>query len=136
VDVEAIRDRLAAQVRAAFPNAINVYSTMPAAPVVPAIIFAPATGTFLTPTAMGGVEDLELVATVLVDKTVDESAQDTLDAWLASSAGLRAAIDSGSTADWSFVVTSPVRGYGQYVFGTGDPAQSFLGFEIPTTVGS
>ncbi len=136
MDVEAVRDRLAAQVRAAFPNAINVHSTMPATVVLPALLLAPATGVFLTPVAMGGVEDLDLVATVLASKTVDENAQDTLDAWLASSNGLRTALDSGSTADWSFVATQPVRGYGQYVFGAGDPAQSYLGFEIPMTVGS
>lgn len=134
-DVKAIRDRLRDQVKG-IVTGINIYDIMPSSPVCPALIFSPAPGLFLTEVSMDGVEDLQLVATVLVSKTVDENAQNLLDAYASEGASnLANAIDAGSTTDWDYAVSLPARNYGRFVFGDGEAAQSFLGFEIPVLVG-
>jgi hypothetical protein len=133
-NVAAVRDRVKSRLQTV--SGLNVYDFMPATPVVPAAIVSPAPGGFLAEVSMDGVEDLSLVVTVLVTKTVDQNAQNALDAYLSEGASnLADAIDSGSTADWDYAVSQPIRNYGRFVFGDGEAAQSFLGFEIPVMVG-
>ena len=132
-DVKAIRDRLKSALQS---TTFFAYDTMPAIPMVPYAIVTPAPGVFLTEVTLDAAEDLELVVTVLVQKVVDGVAQDNADTLLSEgSPNLANLIDSGSTADWDYAVAMPARGYGQYVFGEGEGAQKYLGFEIPVRVG-
>jgi hypothetical protein len=134
VDVETIRTRLATNVKAAV-SGINVLDFMVTTPVLPALIIAPSTGVVDAVMTMDGAHDLALTALVLVSNVVVENAQDTLDGYLSAGAtNLRSALDAGKTTDWDYVMSDPIRSYGQYTFGAGDAAQSFLGFEIPLTV--
>lgn len=135
-DVKAIRDRIRDRVKNAV-SGLNVLDYVPTNPILPTAIIGPAPGAFLAEVSMDGVEDLQLVVTVLVSKVVDENAQNALDTYLSSGAAnnIADAIDSSSTADWDFAVSQSIRNYGQYLFGSGDNAQAFLGFEIPVHVG-
>jgi hypothetical protein len=133
--LSSIRDRLATLAAAADSN-LTPYETVEPQIVVPAIIFMPAPGAFLTEVTQDGCEDLQLVALVLVSKVADDAAQQALDTYASEgSANLANAMDSGSTADWDYSVSQPARGYGEYIFGEGEQAQRYLGFEIPVTVG-
>lgn len=133
-NVVAVRDRLKSRLQTV--SGLMVYDFMPASPVVPCAIVSPQPGVFLTEVSMDGVEDLAMVVTVLVSKTVDENAQNALDTYVSAGASnLADAIDSGSTSDWDFAMSGPIRNYGRFVFGDGEAAQSFLGFEIPVEVG-
>jgi hypothetical protein len=134
-DVKAIRDRLGTNAKAAV-SSVYVSDFMPSTPILPALIIAPPTGTVLTQVTIDGCEDLELTALVLVSKVVDENAQNVLDTYLSEGgSNIRAALEAGPSTDWDFVMSDPIRSYGQYTFGAGDAAQTFLGFEIPLTVG-
>lgn len=139
-DVKAIRNRMKTRLEAV-GNVANlgqlfVYDTMPSTPTVPCAIITPPPGVFLTEVTFDGVEDLSLVVLVLVTKVVDSVAQDNLDTYLSEGApNLADAIDSGATVDWDYAMSGPIRGYGQYTFGTGEAAQPYLGFEIPVMVG-
>jgi hypothetical protein len=132
-NVVAIRDRLKSRLQTI--SGLLVYDFMPSTPVVPCAIVAPQPGVFLAEVSMDGCEDLSMVVTVLVSKTVDENAQNALDTYLSETTNLADAIDSGSTTDWDYAVSQPIRNYGRFVFGDGEGAQSFLGFEIPVDVG-
>ncbi len=135
-DVDAIRSRLKTALEAV--SGLFVFDTMPTQPpsALPCAIIAPAPGAFLAETSMDGVEDLQLVVTVLLQKVVDSAAQGGADTFLSEgSSNLANVIDSGSTADWDYAVAQPARGYGQYVWGGGDNATAYLGFEIPVEVG-
>lgn len=134
MDLAAIRTRLAA--RLATVDGLFVHATMPLDPpnLLPAATIAPAPGQFLAEVTTDDCADLDLVVTVLLQRaSVDSIAQSRLDALVTT---IPAAIDSGPTADWDFAVSSPARGYGQYVWGEGDGAVPFLGFEIPVRVGT
>lgn len=135
-DVKAIRDRLASNLLSTLgANAVWIGDTVPATPILPAVIIAPATGTVLTLATLDGAGELNLVALVLVSKAVEANAQNTLDTYLSTgSSNIRSALESGKTTDWDYVMSGPISGYGQYTFGSGDAAQSFLGFTIPLTV--
>lgn len=133
-DVKAIRDRMKTNLQTI--TGLFAYDTMPSIPVVPCAIVAPAPGVFLAEVSMDGVEDLNLVVTVLLTKVVDAASQDNADTYLSEgSSNIANAIDSGSTTDWDYAVALPARNYGRYVFGDGDGQQQFLGFEIPVVVG-
>ena len=133
-DVKAIRDRLVTLLRTV--SGINVLDVMPTNPVLPAALVAPATGAFLTEVTADGCEDLEMSVLVLVSKTVEENAQNKLDEYLsAGSSNLANAVESGGTTDWDYAVPGAARGYGQYTFGSGDQAETYLGFEIPVLIG-
>jgi hypothetical protein len=133
--LSAIRDRLASLAAAADSN-LTTYETVEPQIVVPALIFAPAPGAFLTEVTVDGAEDLQMIALVLVSKVADDAAQQALDTYASEgSSNLANAMDSGSTADWDYTVSQPARSYGEYVFGEGEQAQRYLGFEIPVTVG-
>lgn len=133
-DLPTIRTAIA--LRAEAVDGIRGYPEMPDSPVVPCAIISPAPGVFLDDVSLDGAEDLNLIALVLVAKVAPDTTQDNLDAYASEGASdIRAAIDSGATADWDFVVTEGARGYGNYTFGTGDGAQVFLGFEVPIAVG-
>jgi hypothetical protein len=133
--LSSIRDRLATLASAA-DSRLTTYETVEPQVVVPALIFMPAPGNFLTEVTVDGAEDLQMVALVLVSKVTDDLAQQALDTYASEgSANLANAMDSGSTADWDYAVSQPARGYGEYVFGEGEQAQRYLGFEIPVTVG-
>lgn len=133
MDLAAIRTRLAVQL--ATVSGLFVHATMPLDPpnLLPAATIAPAPGQFLDKVTTDDCTDLDLVVTVLLQKAgVDSIAQSRLDALITT---IPAVIDSGPTADWDFAVSSPARGYGQYIWGDGDGAVPFLGFEIPVRVG-
>lgn len=133
-DVKAIRDRLANLVKAAV-SGVSVMDFMVSSPVLPAAIVAPSTGQVLSVETFDGAEDLELTVLVLVSKAVDENAQNALDTYMSEgSSSIRTALESGKTTDWDFTMSGPIRSYGQYTFGSGDGAMTFLGFEIPVTV--
>ena len=133
-DVKAIRDRLKTNLQTI--SGLFVFDTMPTTPDCPCAIIAPAPGQFLAEVSLDGVEDLNLVVTVLLQKTVEAVGQDNADTYLSEgSSNIANAIDSGSTTDWDYAVALPARNYGRYQFGDGDPAQLFLGFEIPVVVG-
>jgi hypothetical protein len=135
-DVKAIRDRFVTRIKASVTG-INVMDYMPVNPILPAALVAPAPGTFLTEVTNDGCEDLEFVVTVLVSRTVEENAQNRLDEYLAEGASqnLANAVESGSTADWDYAIVGAIRNYGAFVFGSGEQAEMFLGFEMPVTVG-
>jgi hypothetical protein len=85
---------------------------------------------------MDGARDLSFVLLVLVQKVIDRTSQDALDGHLSTGAeDIRAAVDAGTTADWDFAITLSARNYGEFVWGSGEGAQRYLGFEIPVTVG-
>lgn len=135
-DVKAIRDRLKTNLRTAFPSTLVLYDTFPAQPIVPCVAIAPAAEVALAEVTMDAAEDLSLVATVLVKKVVEWAAQDDADEYLSEGASnIANALDSGSSADWDYVVALPARGYGQYVFGEGEGALRYLGFQIPLAIG-
>lgn len=134
-DIGAIRTAIQTRLKTVSPR-LTCYRTMPPSPILPAAIVAPATGPFLAEVTMDGAEDLDLVVLVLVQKVLEDDAQDALDVYLSGgAANIADAIDSGSTADWDYAMCEPARGYGQYVFGDGEQAQRYLGFEIPVEVG-
>lgn len=136
MDLKAIRDRLKTELQTV--TGLFVFDTSPAAPPVtlPAAIIAPMTGGFLNEVTMDGVEDLDLVVLVLLQKVVDSAAQDNADTLLSAGASnIANAIDSGHTTDWDYAVAKPARGYGQYVWGEGEGAVTYLGFEIPVEIG-
>lgn len=135
-DVKAVRERLASNLLSALgANLVWIGDTVPATPVLPAVIIAPAPGTVLTLTTLEGAGVLNLVAMVLVSNVVTANAQNALDTYLSTGASnIRSALESGSSTDWDYVATEPISSYGQYTFGTGDAAQTFLGFTIPLTV--
>jgi hypothetical protein len=132
-DLGAIRSRL--KTALAVIDGLHALDVMPTQPpsVLPCAIVSPAPGVFLSEVTMDDAEDLQLVVTVLVQKVVDSIAQGAADDFLSGS--IRDAIDSSATADWDYAVAQPARGYGQYVWGAGENATSYLGFEIPVTVG-
>jgi hypothetical protein len=133
-DVKAIRDRIATRIRTV--SGINAMEYMPTNPILPAALIAPPAGDHITEVTVDGCEDLEFVVTVLVSKTVDENAQNRLDEYASEgSTNLANAVESGSTADWDYAIVGRLRNYGAFVFGSGDQAQTFLGFELPVTVG-
>jgi hypothetical protein len=135
-DVKAIRDRLKTNLRTTFPTTLYLYDTFPAQPMVPCVAIAPATEVMLSEVTLEGAEDLTLVATVLVRKVIESAAQDDADDYLSEgSSNIANALDSGSTADWDYVVALPARGYGQYVFGEGENTLRYLGFQIPLAIG-
>lgn len=134
-DVSAIRDRIKTRIDASV-SGLHGYDTMVNQVLLPAYIVFPAPGEFLTEVTGDGCEDLDLVVLVLVKKVVEDAAQDAADDYLSEgSANIANAIESGSTADWDYAIASSARGYGQYVFGEGEQAQRYLGFEIPVLVG-
>jgi hypothetical protein len=135
-DVKAVRDRVVTRIRAAVTG-INVMDFMVLNPVLPAALVAPPPGTFLTEVTGDGCEDMELVVTVLVSNTISQNAQNRLDEYLSEGAtqNLANAIESSSTANWDYAIVGAARNYGSFVFGSGDQAQTFLGFELPITVG-
>jgi hypothetical protein len=134
-DVGAIRSRIATRLKTV--SGLSVLDFMPpAVPGLPAALVAPVSGVFATEVTGDGCEDLEFVVTVLVSKTVDENAQNIVDTFISEgSANLANAVESGSTADWDWAICSTARNYGAFVFGSGDQAMTFLGFELPVTVG-
>jgi hypothetical protein len=133
-DLDAIRGRLKTNLQAV--SGLFCFDVMPTQPpaTLPCAIVSPAPGAFLAEVTFDGVEDLQLVVTVLLQKVVDTVGQ--ADTFLSEgSPNLANVIDSGATADWDYAVAQPARGYGQYVWGAGENATSYLGFEIPVTVG-
>lgn len=133
-DIKAIRDRLASRMRTV--TGINTLDVMPADPVLPAAIVAPPPGDFVSEVTGDGCEDIEMVVTVLVSKTIDENAQNKLDEYISEgSTNLANAIESGSTTDWDYAIASRARNYGVFTFGAGDQARQYLGFEIPVEIG-
>jgi len=133
-DVKAIRDKIVTKLRAV--TGINVLDIMPTNPVLPAALVSPSTGVFLTEVTGDGCEDLDMTILVLVSRTVEENAQNRLDEYLSEgSSNLANAVESGAVTEWDYAIAGAARGYGQYVFGSGDQAESYLGFEIPVTVG-
>lgn len=133
-DVKAIRDRVRDRLRTV--TGINVLEFMVVNPVLPAVLVAPPPGQFRRDVTVDGCEDIELVATVLVSKTVEENAQNKLDEYASEGASdLAAAVESGSTADWDWAVVNELRNYGAFVFGAGDQAETYLGFEMPIQIG-
>lgn len=132
--VSTIRDAL--KTRLATVSGVHAYDTMPPEPLLPAAIVTPAPGAFLTEVTQDGCEDLDLLVLVLVKKVIDDVAQDALDGYLSEgSSNLANALDSAATSDWDYVVAGAARGYGEYVFGEGEQALRYLGYEIPVTVG-
>lgn len=134
-DVSAIRTALALRVETV--SGLRGYATMPETPMVPCVTISPAPGAFLDDVTMDGAENLSLVGTVLVAKaSAPDTAQDALDAYLSGGASdIVDALDTGAGTYWDFVDAGTPRGYGAYTFGTGEAAQSYLGFEIPIVVG-
>lgn len=126
--------RAAIRTRMQTVTGLNTYDTVPSQPVVPCAFVVPATGSFLDEVTFGGAEDLSLVVTVLVQKVVDGVAQGAVDAYLSESLNIADAIDAGKTSDWDFVQTGAARAWGQYVFGDGEGAMRYLGYEIPVMV--
>lgn len=135
-DIKAIRDRVVSRIKAAVTG-INAMEYMPVNPILPAAIVAPPAGVFLTEVTNDGCEDMELVVIVLVSNTVEENAQNRLDEYLSEGASqnIANAIESGSTSDWDYAIVGAIRNYGSFVFGAGDQAQTFLGFELPVQIG-
>lgn len=134
-DLDAIRDRL--KTRLDTVSGLHAHRTMPEqVPLFPAaVVFVPP-GEFVTEVTMDGAEDVRLVVLVLVKKVVADEAQGDLDAFAsAGSLNVSDAIDSGSTADWDYAVCGAARDYGDYVFGAGEQAQSYLGYQITVTIG-
>jgi hypothetical protein len=131
VDVTAIRERLATRAATVIPRS---HATLPDTINPPAAVVMPAPGVFIVDTTMDGARDLSFVLLVLVQKVIDRTSQDALDDYL-SADDIRAALDAGTTADWDFAITLSARNYGEFVWGSGEGAQRYLGFEIPVTVG-
>jgi hypothetical protein len=132
-DIKAIRDRLKS--RLATVTGLRTYDVVPDTLTPPAAIVAPMSAGLATVATMDGSLDLEFVVLVLVQKVSDRGSQDALDTYLSTGASeIRAAVDSGSTADWHYAVTGQIRNYGEFDWGTGDAAVRYLGFEIPVTV--
>lgn len=135
-DIKAIRDRIVSRIRSTVTG-INAMDFMVTNPVLPAALVAPPPGTFLTEVTGDGCEDLEMVVTVLVSKTIDQNAQNRLDEFASEGASqnLANAIESGSTSDWDYAIVGALRNYGVFVFGSGDGSESYLGFEMPVQIG-
>lgn len=132
-DVKAIRDALKTRLSAV--TGLRAHDTLPDQVNPPAAIVTPAPGIFEETVTLDGAQDLAFIVLVLVQKVVDRASQDALDTYLSSGASdIRAAIDAGKTADWDFAVTSQARNYGEFVWGTGENAMRYLGFEIPVMV--
>jgi hypothetical protein len=134
MDLGAIRDRVKTRIDASVTGLVG-YDTVPTQVIVPCYIVMPAPGEFYREVSMDGCADVDLVVLVLVRKVVEDVAQDAADDYLSDGADIAGAIESSSTDDWDYAICSAARGYGQYVFGAGDQAQPYLGFEIPVTVG-
>lgn len=135
-DVDAIRSRVKTNLQTV--SGLFCLDVMPTQPpsTLPCAIVAPAPGAFLAEVTLDGCEDIQLVVTVLAQKIVDSAAQGKVDTFLSEgSSNLANAIDSGSTADWDYAVAMPARNYGQYVWGDGEGAIRYLGYEIPVVVG-
>jgi hypothetical protein len=131
VDVTAIRERLATRAATVIPRS---HAIAPDTINPPAAVVLPGPGVFIVDATMDGARDLSFVLLVLVQKVIDRTSQDALDGYL-SSDDIRAALDAGTTADWDFAITLSARNYGEFVWGSGEGAQRYLGFEIPVTVG-
>jgi hypothetical protein len=132
-DVKAIRDRL--KTRLATVSGLRTYDTVPDSLVAPAAIVSPMPDLFASDTTMDGSQDFQFVVVVLVQKVSDRGSQDALDTYLSTGAAeIRAALDSGATADWHYAQSTQARNYGEITWGAGDAAQRYLGFEIPVTV--
>lgn len=134
-DISAIRARIATRLKTV--SGLSVLDFMPpAVPGLPAALVAPVPGVFVSEVTNDGCEDLEFVVTVLVSKTVDENAQNNVDTYISEgSSNLANAVESGSTADWDYAICSTARNYGVFVFGSGDQAMSFMGYELPVQIG-
>lgn len=134
-DVAAIRARIATRLKTV--SGLSVLDFMPTnTPGLPAALVAPATGVFVTEVSNDGCEDLEFVITVLCSRTVDENAQNIVDAYIAEgSANLANAVEGGSLSEWDYAICSQARNYGIFTFGAGDQAVQYFGFEIPVRVG-
>lgn len=132
-DIKAIRDGL--KTRLATVSGLRTFDIVPDTFTPPAAMVAPATGALATVATMDGALDLEFVVLVLVQAVSDRGSQDALDTYLSTGASeIRAAIESGSNTVWSFVQTGQIRNYGEFVWGSGEAAQRYLGFEIPVLV--
>jgi hypothetical protein len=132
-DVKAIRDRLKTLLQTV--SGLFVYDTMPRVPVTPCAIVVPAPGLFIDRATLDGAEDLEFVIVVALQQVVDGAAQDNTDTYLSEgSSSIVAALNSGSTTDWDYTVALNARNYGEVVFGEGEGALRFLGFEVPVQV--
>lgn len=130
--------RQAITTRLATISGLNTFAEAPAAIMPPAAAVAPpAGGVFVAyDDTFEGAATLSLVITLWVAKVDEPSAQQALDAYIASTgaSSIKAAVDSGATADWEWAVVGDPRDYGAYVFGTGASALTYLGCTFPVTV--
>lgn len=132
--MEGVRDKVASLLSTY--GIKQSYAVAVPAPVTPCTIVTPVTGMFATrPVMDDDVRDLHFTVLVLVSKTVDEYAQNVLDDHI-SPDGVWDALESGTVAStWDYCTPTGQTGYGQYVFGSGDAAQAYLGFTTNVTVG-
>lgn len=134
----AVRDGLKARLATVTPT-LTVYDTMPTTVMVPAATIAPSTD---NPVSYDDTEDgaatLRLTVLVLVQKVVESVAQDAADAYIdfAGASSIPNALNAGALASaWEWVVVKGATHYGQYTFGSGDAAPSYVGIEFAVEVG-
>lgn len=95
-----------------------------------AVIFEPAPNYAETVT-FDGAEDVRLNVKVLTVRASERVAVGRLHEFLDR---LRVALTTGSTATWDFTDPDPPTNFGEYLFGSGENATSYLGFTMPLLV--
>ena len=127
----AVRTGLATVMTAARPS-LQIYETMPASPTVPAAMVSPMPDVAATIETFEQAATLSLMVLYVVRKIEESGAQAELDAEIATSSAtsMLSVLDSAVNSAWQSVAVREVRGYGAYVFGTGEAAPTYLGCQF------
>ena len=127
----AVRTGLGTVMTTARPS-LQIYETMPDSPVVPAAMVSPMPDVAATIETFEQAATLSLMVLFVVRKIEESGAQAELDAEISTSSAtsMLSVLDSAVNSAWQSVAVREVRGYGAYVFGTGEAAPTYLGCQF------
>lgn len=132
-DFAAVRDGL--QARLASIAGLRAYDTAVGTVEPPCALVAPAHGTFLVTTSMGrGCYDMRFTVYLLVSSAWNRTAQDHLDAYLASTgpSSVWIALEDTPVAGTDYAVINGISNYGQVLYS----GVQYYGVQIAVTVGA
>jgi hypothetical protein len=132
-DFAAVRDGLKARLDTI--DGLRAYDTVPATMEPPAIVVAPAGGTFLifNSSMDNDSADVRLTLWLLVSSSWDRTAQDKIDGFLAGAGptSIRAAVEDTPVSETQWAAITGVSNYGQIMFA----GLQYWGCQFHVTVG-
>lgn len=132
-DFSAIRDGL--KERLVSITGLRGYDTAPGTIEPPCAVVAPAPGAFIVPTSLGrGSFDVRFAVYLLVSSAWNRTAQDALDAYLATEGNqsVWVAIEDTPVTGTQYAVITGISNYGQIVYA----GIQYYGVRIGVTVGA